>query len=74
MPDLPLHPPGKSLKLGYSIYLLPGLPPAWKNLLSEADELPLIALMALSQIQSNKLILETVETNVNSLNFSITNA
>ena len=74
MPDLPLHPPGKSPKLGYSICLLPALPPAWKNLVSEADELPLIALMALPQIQYNKLILETVETNVNSLNFSIINA
>lgn len=37
VPDLPLHPQGKSPKPHYSICLLPALPPAWKNLLSEAD-------------------------------------
>lgn len=69
VPDLPLHPPGKHSEAGsilLSISLL--IHVNWKNLLSEADGLPLSAFMALSQIQSNKFILETVDNNVNFLN------
>lgn len=46
----------------------PALPSNWKHLLSKDARLPITALMALSQIQSNKFILESVENNINFLN------
>ena len=39
-----------------------------KNILNEADVLPISTLMALPQIQANKFILEMVENNINFLN------